>query len=58
MGNKPNNLCKKRIHEIIYEADTKAGKNFDVILLITIIFSVILVVLESVNSIRFRYNVF
>ena len=28
---------KERIHEIIYEADTKQGKLFDVILLIAII---------------------
>ncbi|MEN8746525.1 MAG: ion transporter, partial [Polaribacter sp.] len=31
---------KQRLHEIIYEADTKEGKLFDVILLIAIIASI------------------
>ena len=58
MDNKPTNSWRKRIHEIIYEADTKAGKNFDILLLITIIISVILVVLESVETINLKYSVF
>ena len=47
---------KHRLHEIIYEADTKAGKIFDVILLIAIIASVILVMLESVTSFDIKYH--
>ena len=58
MDNKPTNSWRKRIHEIIYEADTKAGKKFDILLLITIIISVILVVLESVETINLKYSVF
>lgn len=46
---------KIKIHEIIYEADTPAGKLFDVILLITILTSVLLVMLESVESINDKY---
>jgi len=49
---------KHRVHEIIYEADTKAGKIFDVILLIVIITSVLLVMLESVDSINKEYSAF
>ena len=41
---------RRTLHDIIYEADTPAGKLFDVILLITIIASVILVMLESIKS--------
>ncbi|PQJ78214.1 ion transporter [Polaribacter porphyrae] len=41
---------KMRLHEIIYEADTKEGKLFDVVLLIAIIASILLVMLESVDS--------
>ena len=41
--------------EIIYEADTPAGKVFDIALLALIVFSVILVILESVSSIRLAY---
>lgn len=39
---------KERIHEIIFEADTPAGKSFDVILLILILLSVLVVLLESI----------
>ncbi|MDP5105875.1 MAG: ion transporter [Polaribacter sp.] len=47
---------KERIHEIIYEAETKEGKLFDVILLIAIIASVILVMLESIKSFDDKYH--
>lgn len=47
---------KHRIHEIIYEADTKAGKIFDVILLIAILASILFVMLESVQSINDEYG--
>ena len=47
-----------RLHSIIYEADTKEGKLFDVLLLITILLSVIFVALESVSSIDARYHDF
>ncbi|SFZ94568.1 voltage-gated potassium channel [Flaviramulus basaltis] len=47
---------KIRLHEIIYEADTPAGKLFDVVLLIIILASIILVMLESVNSIDAKYH--
>ena len=36
---------KYRLHEIIYEADTKEGKLFDVLLLVLIIASLIVVML-------------
>ena len=42
---------RKRLHEIVYEADTLAGKVFDISLLIFILLSVIAVMLESVPSI-------
>ena len=43
---------KHRMHEVIFEADTPAGKLFDVALLVLIILSVLTVVLESVASIE------
>jgi len=46
---------KKRLYEIIFEADTPAGKIFDVALLFVIVASVVLVMLESVNSVASRY---
>jgi voltage-gated potassium channel len=47
---------RHRLHEIIFEADTAAGKTFDVILLLAIVASVIAVMLESVTSIQARYG--
>ena len=47
-----------KMHEVIYEADTKAGKLFDVILLIAILASILFVMLESVESINDTYGTF
>ncbi len=43
---------RQRWYEIIFEADTPAGKLFDVILLVAILLSVVVVMCESVGSIR------
>ena len=43
---------RRRIHEIIFEADTTEGKLFDIVLLIAIFTSVGAVMLESVDSVR------
>lgn len=50
------NKLKKQIHNIIFEADTKAGKIFDIILFVTIGFSVIIVMLNSENSLHIKYG--
>ena len=47
---------RHRLHEIIYEADTLGGKVFDLLLLILILFSVLLVCLESVSSINIAFK--
>lgn len=46
------NKWQSRLHEIIFEADTLAGKIFDIWLIITIILSVITVMLDSVKQIN------
>lgn len=46
MGTKTS--WNKKLHDIIYEADTPAGKVFDVILLILILLSVLFVMVESI----------
>jgi len=55
MADKSSNL-KARLHEIIFEADTPAGKAFDIVLLVLIVLSVIAVMLESVASVRQQYG--
>jgi len=47
---------RHRLHEVIYEADTKVGRTFDIILLWVIILSIILVMLESVPSFDAKYH--
>ena len=49
------NKTRQKIHDIIYEADTPAGKIFDITLIVVIIISVILVALETVGWINDRY---
>jgi voltage-gated potassium channel len=47
---------RTRLHEIIFEADTPAGKAFDIALLIAIVLSVLSVSLETVESIDARHH--
>lgn len=47
---------KQKVHEIIFEADTKEGKLFDVVLLVLIALSVFTVILESVKDIQADYG--
>lgn len=46
---------KFKLHEVIYEADTPAGKFFDIAILFVIIISVVLVMMESVTSLLLEY---
>ncbi len=43
---------RRRLRDIIFEADTRAGKWFDIILIASIVLSVVAVMLDSVRSIR------
>lgn len=47
---------RSQLREIIFEADTPAGKLFDVILIWSIVLSVVVVLLDSVRSIRADYG--
>ena len=56
MSNTKKHNWKDKLYEIIYEADTPAGKLFDVVLLIFILASIALVMLESVSWIDAKYH--
>ncbi len=43
-----NKTLKQELYDIIFESDTKPGKAFDVALLVVILFSILVVMLESV----------
>jgi voltage-gated potassium channel len=47
---------RAKTHEIIFGADTPAGKAFDIALIVTILVSVVAVMLESVAPVRARYG--
>ena len=47
---------RNRLYQIIFEADTPAGKTFDIALIIAILFSVALVMLDSVQHIHTQYH--
>lgn len=58
MSSQPSTF-RNKLHEVIFEADTPAGKAFDVILLLAIVLSVLVVILESVASLKAAYgNIF
>ena len=50
--NASSNRLRVKLHEIIFEADTPAGKLFDILLIVSIIASVVMVMLDSASSIR------
>ncbi len=49
---------KLRLYEIVFEADTPAGKTFDIILLIAVLFSAFVVMAESIESVSEKYRQF
>jgi voltage-gated potassium channel len=52
----PESAWRKRLHEIVFESDTRAGKLFDIILLWLIVSSVAVIILESMKSLRDPYG--
>ena len=47
---------RNRLYQIIFEADTPAGKAFDITLIVAILLSVALVMLDSVQHIHTQYH--
>ncbi len=54
--NKSDRRWRDILFEIIFEADTPAGKWFDIVLIICILLSVITIMLDSVSSIRAKHG--
>jgi voltage-gated potassium channel len=51
---KPLSGWRLRLYTVVFEADTRAGRLFDEILLVAIILSVAVVMLDSVETVRLR----
>lgn len=58
INNKAERRWREILFEVIFEADTPAGKWFDIVLIFCIMLSVIAVMLDSVSSIRAKYGNF
>ncbi|MCW3079419.1 ion transporter [Segetibacter sp.] len=57
MENENEKRWRIRLHEIIYESNTNAGKAFDVSLLILIVASIVIVMLDSIERWHNMYGV-
>jgi len=55
-GNRKPADWRLRLHEIIFEADTPAGKSFDILLIVAIILSIVTVMFDSVAEIHTEYG--
>jgi voltage-gated potassium channel len=51
----PVDARRQRVHEIVFEAESPAGRAFDIVLLVAIVASVVTVLYESVPSVRVRF---
>ena len=51
-----NSQLKEKIYKIIFEADTKPGKTFDVFILFLIVFSIAAVILDSIPAVHVKYG--
>ena len=52
----PEARWRKVLYETIFEADTPAGKWFDILLICSIVMSVVVVMLDSVTAVRAAYG--
>lgn len=53
---KPDSGWRLRLYIIIFEADTPAGRRFDLLLIAAILFSILVVMIDSVHSLSQRYG--
>lgn len=49
---RPESGWRNRLHEIVFESDTRAGKIFDLLVIWLIVLSLLTVILESVREVR------
>jgi voltage-gated potassium channel len=52
----PQPSWQQRLHEVIYENHTTAGKAFDISLLLCIVASIVIVMLDSMQALHARYG--
>lgn len=52
----PRKTWRQKLFTVIFEADTRAGKTFDIVLLIFIVLSILLVMVESIPGLQSAYG--
>jgi voltage-gated potassium channel len=52
----PEQRWRKKIHQVIFEAETPLGKGFDILLIACILLSVLVVMLDSIQSIKQQFG--
>ncbi len=52
----PAQTLRQRMYTVIFEADTRAGKLFDQVLIAAILLSLVVVVMDSVETVSSRHN--
>lgn len=57
LNHRPKSSWRSTLYKVIFEAETPAGKLFDLVLIWAIVLSVATVMLESVESVRIRYGI-
>jgi voltage-gated potassium channel len=53
---KPESGLRRRIHEVVFESDTRAGRAFDVVVITAILVSVAVVIADSVPALSSRWR--
>ena len=53
---KPLHTWQLRLHEVVYESETREGKAFDIALLICIVISILVVMLDSVSTLHDQFG--
>lgn len=56
MSERAENDWRNKLHELIFEADTRTGRVFDIVLMSSILASVIIVMLDSVTAYNEQYG--
>jgi voltage-gated potassium channel len=54
---KPASGWRLRLYTVVFESDTRAGRNFDIVVIAAIVLSVAAVMVDSVDSVRTRHGV-
>lgn len=55
-NSKKHNSFRRKLHTVIFEADTPSGRSFDITLIVTILLSVLIVMFDSIAEYRAEYG--